>query len=59
MSGWSEYITGCRKFEDLPEASRAYVDTVEEVLERPVAFISVGPERNDIIVHNTRIDGLG
>ena len=59
MSGWSEDITGCRRFEDLPEASRAYVDTVEELLERPVAFISVGPERNDIIVHNTSIEALG
>ncbi|MDJ0522188.1 MAG: adenylosuccinate synthase [Planctomycetota bacterium] len=47
--GWSEDISGARRFEDLPAAARTYVRRVQEVLETPVEVISVGAEREQFI----------
>jgi len=58
LPGWSEDITGCRRFEDLPETARAYVNRVEQLVGRPVGFISVGPERRQTIRHHTKIEEL-
>ncbi len=58
LPGWSEDITGCRDFDDLPAAARQYVRRVEELTRTPVGFISVGPERTQTIVHNTGIPEL-
>jgi adenylosuccinate synthase len=58
MPGWSEDITAARSFEQLPPAAQDYVSRVEAVLGRPVGVISVGPGREQTIVHNTKVDGL-
>ncbi|MFP4353555.1 MAG: adenylosuccinate synthase [Phycisphaerae bacterium] len=58
LPGWSEDITGCRSFDELPAAAQAYVNRVEELTRTPVGFISVGPERTQTIVHNTNITEL-
>ncbi|MCL2701605.1 MAG: adenylosuccinate synthase [Phycisphaerae bacterium] len=58
LPGWSQDITACRRFEDLPPMARAYVDRVEQLVGRPVGFISVGPERTQTIHHHTKIEGL-
>jgi len=58
MPGWTEDITGCRSFDELPPAARDYVNRVEELLQRPVGFVSVGPERSQTIVHNSGTEGL-
>jgi adenylosuccinate synthase len=52
-AGFSEDITGCRRYEDLPGAARAYVDRVEALAGVPVELISVGPGRDETI---TRTD---
>ncbi|RPI60457.1 MAG: adenylosuccinate synthase, partial [Planctomycetaceae bacterium] len=57
MTPWSEDITACRKYSDLPAAARAYVDRIEQLLGRPVGLISVGPDRLQTIVHKTQITG--
>lgn len=49
MPGWSEDITGIRRFEDLPENAKAYVRKLEELTGTPVGMISVGPDRNQTI----------
>ena len=49
MKGWKKDISGVRKWEDLPEEARAYVSRIEEAIECPVTYISVGPERESII----------
>ena len=49
MKGWKEDITMVRKFEDLPENARKYIEFIEEYLETPVAWIGVGPARDEII----------
>ncbi|HCJ09659.1 MAG TPA: adenylosuccinate synthase [Clostridiales bacterium] len=50
MPGWSEDISGVRDFSDLPPAAQAYVRRLEELVGRPITLISVGPERESIIV---------
>jgi len=58
LPGWSEDITACRTFGELPAAAQAYVARVEQLVGRPVGFISVGPERTQTIRHHTKIEGL-
>ena len=50
--GWTEDITGCRRFEELPEAARAYVSRVEALVGVPVELISVGPGRDETITRS-------
>jgi len=49
--GWLEDITACRNYQDLPVAARAYLNRLEELAEVPVTIISVGPEREQTILH--------
>ena len=58
MPGWSEDITGCQTFNQLPLAARDYVSRLEVLLGRPVGFISVGPGREQTISHRTKVEGL-
>jgi adenylosuccinate synthase len=48
-SGWSEDLRGCRRYDDLPAAARAYVERVEALVGVPVELISVGPNRDETI----------
>jgi adenylosuccinate synthase len=48
-AGWSEDVSGCRRFEDLPTAARRYVERVESLAAVPVELISVGPDRDATI----------
>jgi len=47
--GWEEDITAVRRFEDLPPAARAYVEEIEAAVGVPIAMLSVGPERDQVI----------
>jgi len=49
MAGWSDDLQGCRRFEDLPETARRYVERVESLAGVPVEVISVGPGRDETI----------
>ncbi len=48
LPGWKTDITGVRNWNDLPAAER-YVSRLGELLERPVSFVSVGPDRDQTI----------
>jgi adenylosuccinate synthase len=50
LPGWKVDTTGCRAFEELPAAARAYVERLEEVAGVPIGLVSVGPERDQMIV---------
>ena len=50
MQGWSEDITGCRTFESLPIAAQHYVKRIETLMGVPVTMVSVGPEREQMII---------
>lgn len=49
VPGWGCDISGVRKWEDLPEAARKYVEYVEQAIGCHIAYVSVGPERDSII----------
>lgn len=49
VSGWSEDISECREFEDLPEAAQNYVKTIEDFCRVPVSFVGVGAQRHQNI----------
>jgi len=49
IPGWSEDISECRKFEELPLAAQNYVHTIEKYCRAPVMFIGVGPARHQVI----------
>ena len=50
VKGWKQDISGVRTWEDLPEEAKDYVNLVEQAIGRPFVYISVGPERESIIV---------
>ena len=50
MNGWDEDISGCREFEKLPENARKYVLKIEELIGYEIKYISVGPERESLII---------
>ena len=50
MPGWKTDISMIRRFEDLPEAARNYVLYLEEQIGVPIRYVSVGPERDSIIL---------
>ncbi len=50
LEGWKCDISGVRRWEDLPEAARRYVEYVEEKIGCHIGYVSVGPERDSIIV---------
>ncbi|MGN6446239.1 adenylosuccinate synthase [Amnibacterium sp.] len=56
LPGWSEDITGARRFEDLPGTAQDYVLALEEMSRASISVIGVGPARDGVIV---RRDLLG
>ena len=50
MPGWRQDISGARRWEDLPVPARAYVEYVERQIGCHIQYVSVGPERDSIIV---------
>lgn len=49
LPGWKCDIRGIRKFEDLPENCRKYVEFIEKQIGFPITMVSNGPAREDII----------
>ena len=50
LPGWKCDIRGIKKYEDLPENCRKYIEFVEKELEVPIKIVSNGPSREDIIL---------
>lgn len=50
MPGWGCDISGVRRWEDLPAEARAYVEYIEEKIGCHIRYVSVGPERDSIII---------
>lgn len=49
MSGWNREITEVTQWDELPEAARAYVRRIEQLVGGRVGFVSVGPDRRQTI----------
>ena len=56
LDGWWEDISGCRTFEELPEAAQRYVLRLEELIGARVSAIGVGPGREQIIQRYPLLD---
>ena len=50
VDGWKEDISKVRKFEDLPKACQEYVLYVEKQIGTHIGYVSVGAERDAIII---------
>ncbi|MCI5823246.1 MAG: adenylosuccinate synthase [Lachnospiraceae bacterium] len=49
LPGWKCDIRGIKKYEDLPENCRNYIEFVEKEIGFPITMVSNGPGREDII----------
>ena len=49
VPGWGCDISGVRKYEDLPQAARDYVEYVEQAIGVHISYVSVGAGRDEII----------
>ncbi len=50
LPGWKCDIRGIKKYEDLPENCRKYIEFIEKHIECPITMVSNGPAREDIIL---------
>jgi len=50
LDGWTEDISNCKKFEELPVNAQKYVKYLEEISGAPMSAIGVGPGRDQTIV---------
>ncbi len=48
--GWLSDTSQARRWDELPERAQAYINRIAELADVPVRFVSVGPERDQIIV---------
>ncbi len=56
LPGWSEDISGCRTYDELPATCRAYVEFVEERIGARISVIGVGPGREEVIVRHDLLE---
>jgi adenylosuccinate synthase len=49
MAGWNSDISNVRRYGDLPQAARRYLEFIEEHSGVKVGWVSVGPERHQLI----------
>ncbi|MCR5602334.1 MAG: adenylosuccinate synthase [Lachnospiraceae bacterium] len=49
LPGWKCDIRGIKKYEDLPENCRKYIEFIEDKIGFPITMVSNGPSRDDII----------
>lgn len=50
VPGWTEDISGVRRFQDLPENARGYLQVLADLAGVPVSIVSVGPGREETVV---------
>ncbi|TCS62513.1 adenylosuccinate synthase [Varunaivibrio sulfuroxidans] len=50
LQGWRETTRGARTWADLPATAVKYIKRIEELIEAPVALLSISPERDDTIL---------
>ena len=52
LPGWKCEIRGIRKYEELPENCRKYIEFIEQQIGYPITMVSNGPSRDGIIYKN-------
>jgi adenylosuccinate synthase len=49
MAGWRQSTADARRIDDLPGAAQKYLDRMQEIVETPITYVSVGTKRDQII----------
>lgn len=49
FDGFTEDITGCKSFDELPQTVQDYIHALERIMECPVRLLGVGPGRDQVI----------
>ncbi|MDD5950211.1 MAG: adenylosuccinate synthase [Lachnospiraceae bacterium] len=57
LPGWKCDIRGIRKYEELPENCRKYIEFIEQEIGYPITMVSNGPGRDDIIYRKSSLGG--
>ncbi len=57
LPGWESSTANCKKLDDLPEAAMAYLRFLAELMEVPIAIVSLGAKREQTIVVEDPIHG--
>ena len=57
LPGWQSSTTGCRSLKDLPPQALNYLKFLAELMEVPIAIVSVGPGRDQTIIVEDPIHG--
>ena len=55
VPGWQEDCSNARRFEELPQNAQRYVRRLESLIGAPIGIVSVGPEREQVII----VDAVG
>ncbi|MDR1559231.1 MAG: adenylosuccinate synthase [Clostridiales bacterium] len=55
LPGWESDIRGAVREVDLPENAKRYVSFIEEYIGVPIAYISTGPKRDEIIIRQKNV----
>lgn len=51
MPGWTEDISECTDYDQLPANARAYLDRISELIGVPCSWIGVGPSRHSMLAN--------
>ena len=54
FKGWNSDISSIRNYEDLPLEAKEYIEFIEKEVNCKITYISVGPERESIIIRNKK-----
>jgi len=49
FEGWDEKLGEARSWDEIPEAAKEYLEFLSSELGAPIAYVSVGPDRKQII----------
>ena len=49
FDGFTEDITNCRSFDELPATVQAYIKELERIIECPITMLGVGPARDQVM----------
>ncbi|MGQ9678430.1 MAG: adenylosuccinate synthase [bacterium] len=53
LPGWREKTSGCRTFRSLPSRAKKYIEKIAELVNCPVALVSVGSDRKAVVPVDT------
>lgn len=56
FKGWKCDIRGIRNYDELPKECRDYIEAIEAEIGVPIAMVSNGPKRHDIILRESKLN---